>query len=96
MIIAALIATLFTGAALAAFQLRNTFFLRATIDNRPTAVEIPVGEDGNVRLLFTDADGAEQELIIRPEDVDSDGVIRGMQWHFKEAPAGVKERSPPP
>lgn len=86
--------TLVTAAGFAAYQLRHSFFLRGMIGDQPTTIELPVGNDGNVRLIFTDEEGTEHELIVRPEDVDQDGVIRGMKWHFKGPPKRQTEAPP--
>ncbi|MEE9130590.1 MAG: hypothetical protein V3T84_11275 [Phycisphaerales bacterium] len=88
------VVTLLTGAGFAAYQLRHSFFLRGIIDDQPTTIELPVDDDGNVRLIFTDDEGTEHELIVRPEDVDQDGVIRGMKWHFKGPLKGQTEAPP--
>ncbi|MEE8154310.1 MAG: hypothetical protein V3T53_05050 [Phycisphaerales bacterium] len=88
------VVTLLTGAGFAAYQLRHSFFLRGMIGDQPTTIELPVDDEGNVRLIFTDEEGTEHELIVRPEDVDEDGVIRDMKWHLKGPPKG--QIDPPP
>ena len=86
--------TLLAGVSFAAYQLRDSFFLRGFIGDRPTTIELPVDDDGNVRLIFTDEQGTEHELIVRPEDVDENGVIRDMKWHLKGPPKGQTEAPP--
>lgn len=88
------VVTLLYGAGFAAYQLRHSFFLPGMISDQPTTIELPVDDDGNVRLIFTDEDGTDHELIVRPEDVDDNGVIRDMKWHLKGPPKG--ETEPPP
>ncbi len=83
-----------SAAGAAAYRWRHVIFLRGSIAGESAMFELPVDEDGNVRLIFTDDAGAEHELIVRPEDVGEDGVIRGMQWHQDGPPIGREHEEP--
>ena len=79
-------------AAGAAYRLREVFFLRGHIADEPATFEVPVDAEGNARLIFIDEDGVEHEILVRPEDVDADGTIRGMEWTNDGAPIGAEPK----
>ena len=83
-----------SAAGAAAYRWHEVIFLRGSIADEPATFELPVDEDGNVRLIFIDDAGAEHALIVRPEDVGEDGVIRGMQWHQDGPPKGREHEEP--
>ncbi len=93
-LIAVCVVAAFSAAGVAAHRWRAVFFLRGMIADEPTTIELPVDDDGNARLIFTDDTGAEHEIIIRPEDVGENGVIRGMEWHLQGPPKGSGHEEP--